>query len=222
MNRSTINRFSAVLGATAILLGVRKAGHTRVFSVAAGTGLLAYGVVAKSPHRPTQPESLEPPVIARVITVGKPRDELYRKWSDPQFMSELFGEGVQVSSEGEGRIRVRVDLPTGREITWTSHLVEQRQGSSFVWQTEPGAAVPHEMFIRFRDAQPAEWGTEVALGIRPLSDDSVTRAFVRLTDTVDEAMLSKVLRRFKSLVETGEMPTLSHNPAGRHRAFAAA
>jgi uncharacterized membrane protein len=157
-----------------------------------------------------------------VITVGKPRDELYRKWRDPQVMSDLFGDALQISSEGEGRIRAHMSLAGLREITWTSRLVEQNQGSSLVWRTDPGAAIPHEMFIRFRDAQPIEWGTEVSLGISPLSDGRITQAFVRLTAALDEAMLTKVLRRFKSLAETGEMPTLSHNPAGRHRALAAA
>ncbi|MEG9438516.1 hypothetical protein JAO29_20420 [Edaphobacter sp. HDX4] len=221
MNGSTVNRFaSAAVGTSAILLGLRQVGRTRVLSVAAGTGLLAYGALAKPPHR--QPVSLEPLAITRVITVGKPRDELFRMWRDPQVMSDLFGDVLQVSREGEGRIRLHMSLPGRREITWTSRLVEQGQGSSLLWRTDPGAAVPHEMFIRFRDAHPAEWGTEVTLGISPLSNDRVTKALVRLTDSVDEAMLTKVLRRFKSLVETGEMPTLSHNPAGRHRAIAAA
>ena len=158
MNGSAVNRFaSAAAGTTAILLGLRQGGRTKALSVAAGTGLLAYGALTKSPHRSNATRT-QPAAISRVITVGKSRDELYRKWRDPQVMSTLFGDGLQVSREGEGRIRVRMSLPGHRETTWTSRLIEQGQGSGLVWRTDPGAAVPHEMFIRFRDAQPAESG----------------------------------------------------------------
>jgi uncharacterized membrane protein len=222
MNGSTVSRFaSAAAGSVAVLLGLRQRGGTRVLCLTAGTGLLAYGAFAKELDRSPQQRSHESLAITRVITIGKRREELYREWRDPQIMSEVFGDAVQVSTEGEGRIRVHISLPGRHEIAWTSRLVEQDQGSSFLWRTDPGATVPHEMIIRLRDAQPTEWGTEVTLGISPLSDDTLTKAF-RLTHVVDQAMLTKLLRRFKSLVETGEIPTLSHNPAARHRAIAAA
>jgi len=222
MNVSKVNRSVPVtLGSAAILLGLRQGGRTRVLSVAAGTGLLAYAALATSPDQPSQQESREPRLISRVITVGKPRDQLYRKWCDPQLLSSLFGDALKLSVEGEGRIRMRMDVPGRRQMNWTSRLVEQVQNTSLVWRTDPGTTVPHEMFVGFRDAQPAEWGTEVTLGISLLSNDRLTRTLAQLTHLVDEAMLGKVLRRFKSLVETGEMPTLAHNPAARHRVLAA-
>ena len=222
MNGSKANRcVSAALGTATVLLGLRQSRRTRVFSVAAGAGLLAFAALAKSPVQSRGRGNPKPLSISRVISVGKPRDQLYRMWCDPKVLSDLFGDVLQVSREGEGRIRLRLSLPGRHEITWTSRLVEQDGHSKFLWRTEPGATMPHEMLLQFRDAQPAEWGTEVTLSISLLSDDGVTRTLVRLTDFVDEAMLMKVLRRFKSLVETGEMPTLAHNPAARHRAIAA-
>ena len=222
MNRYTPLRLaSAAVGSTAILLGLRQRGSSRVLSVAAGSGLLAYGALASSPLRSTERGHHQPVNLTSVITIGKPREELYRKLRDAQMMLEVFGDDVQVSSEGEGRIRVLISLPGRQKITWTSRLIEQDQGSSFLWRTDPGASVPHDMFIRLRDARPSEWGTVVTLGISPLSDGTLTNAFVRLTGSLDRTLLTRLLRRFKSLVETGEMPTLSRNPAGRHRAFAA-
>jgi len=221
MNGSTVSRCaSAAAGSAAVLVGLRQRGATRVLCVTAGTGLLAYGALTKGLDHSLRRPNHQSLAITRVITIGKGREELYRKWRDPEIMSKVFGDAVQVSPEGDGRIRVHINLPGQHEITWTSQLVEQDQGSSFLWRTDPGATVPHKMIIRLRDAQPTEWGTEVTLGISPLSDDTFTKAFVRLTHLVDEAMLMKLLRRFKSLVETGEIPTLSHNPAARKRAIA--
>ena len=223
MNRSTpIRLASAAVGCTAILLGLRQGGRSRVLSFAAGSGLLAYGVLAKSPHRSTARGRSQPASVTGVITIGKPREELYRKLSDPRIMQEVLGDAVQVSSEGKGRIRVQINLPGRQKIAWTSRMIEQDQGSGFLWRTEPGSMIPHEMFIRLRDARPSEWGTEVTLGLSPLSNGTLTSAFILLTRSLNRAMLTQLLRRLKSLVETGEMPTLSRNPAGRHRAVAAA
>lgn len=222
MNSSTIGRCTyATVGSAAVLLGLRKRGVARALSVAAGTGLIAYGTFAKSEQNATEHSGHSSQPAMGVVTIGKPRDELYRSLSDPATLSQIFGDAAKVSREGEGRIRVNVSLPGRHEITWTSRLIEQSQGSSFVWRTEPGATVPHEMFLRLRDARPSEWGTIVTLGIAPLSGGKLTKAFTRFSSSVNQAMLTKVLRRFKSLVETGEIPTLSHNPAARHRAFAA-
>jgi uncharacterized membrane protein len=211
---------STALGAAVILIGLRQRGGTRVLSLAAGAGLLAHASLAKAPHRSRRSSSLQPLSITRVTTVGSPRGELYTMWRDPQTLAKVFGSALCVEGENEGRIRVQANLPAGRALTWTSRLVAQEEGSSLVWRTDPGAAVPHEMFVRLRDARPAELGTEVTLGFAPLSDSGVAKAFLRLTHAVDQAVLTTVLHRFKSLAETAEMPTLSHNPAGRPRAFA--
>lgn len=212
---------SAAAGVTAIVAGAKKNGLTRALSVATGGLLLAYGALATSPRLRMQRDNRIPLAVTGVVTIGRPREELYRKLRDPETISELFGDALQVSTSGDGRIRKRLKVGN-REITWASRLVKDDEGSSLLWRTEPGAAIPHEMSVELRDAQPAEWGTEVRLRLSPLSDDVVTRSVLRITESVDQAMLRKVLRRFKALVESGEMPTLSHNPAGRHRTLAAA
>ena len=44
---------------------------------------------------------------------------------------------------------------------------------------------------------------------------SVGSALVKAVESVPRGIAGKALRRFKSLVETGEMPSLEHNPSGR-------
>ena len=135
MNRYTpIRLAAAAVGSTAILLGLRQRGRSRALSVAAGSGLIAYGALAKLLLRSTERVRHQPVSLTSVITIGTPREELYHKLRDPQMMLEVFGDDVQVSSEGEGRIRVLIKLPGRQKITWTSRLIEQDQGSSFLWR----------------------------------------------------------------------------------------
>ena len=199
-----------------------KRSMARIAIAAAGSVGIFLVVRKKATLRRGMNRRAKPTTISSVITVGKPKDELYRKWRDPEVMSEVFGGILQISGAGEGRIRVRARLPGGHAASWMSKVVQQQDGSSLRWRTDADAAVPYDMYLEFRDARPAEWGTEVTLGVSPLSHGSVAEGILEISKSMDEAVLMKVLRRFKALIESGEIPTLSHNPAGRPRALAAA
>ncbi|MDO9353764.1 MAG: hypothetical protein Q7T55_08715 [Solirubrobacteraceae bacterium] len=64
---------------------------------------------------------------------------------------------------------------------------------------------PDEVIMLFAQGRPG-WGNEAT-------------AEVRFTDAVPEMgaelLAGKLVRRFKSLVETGEVPTTAHNPSAR-------
>jgi uncharacterized membrane protein len=79
----------------------------------------------------------------------------------------------------------------------------------------PGTQIPNTGEIQFRP-QPNGMGTEVNLHMRfepPLG--AVGKALMRAFHPFPRAVAGKTLRRFKSLIETGEIPTLEHNPSGR-------
>jgi hypothetical protein len=84
------------------------------------------------------------------------------------------------------------------------------------------AAVPdlaEQVAARCRPATPASWGTEVTLVANAGgAAGAVAAAVPRLARPV----LLNLLLRFKALVETGEIPTLTRNPAGDHRVISAA
>ena len=62
--------------------------------------------------------------------------------------------------------------------------------------------------LSLRDA-PDGFGTEVTISVDPVADAD-------LPPLVTSAALFEALHRFKSLVETGEIPTLDRNPHARH------
>ena len=62
--------------------------------------------------------------------------------------------------------------------------------------------------MALRDA-PGDFGTEVTISVEPVDDADLPPMFTG-------AALVEVLHRFKSLVETGEIPTLDRNPHARH------
>ena len=83
------------------------------------------------------------------------------------------------------------------------------------WESDPGAALPSDGFIRFRPA-PADWGTEVTLGLHLFAPRRL-HGVSACKGLHPQVAAEKILRRFKSLAETGEVPTLVRQPAARRR-----
>jgi len=69
--------------------------------------------------------------------------------------------------------------------------------------------------LRWRSA-PGDRGTSVPLRVRfdPLGG-ALGDAAAKVAGVVPSMLADKALRRFKSLVETGEIPTIARQPAAR-------
>ena len=75
--------------------------------------------------------------------------------------------------------------------------------------------MPVEGLVRFHPAS-GDWGTVVTLRLQFDPPGGVLGgAALKLLGAAPGLLASKALRRFKSLVETGEIPTTDHQPAGR-------
>jgi len=100
-------------------------------------------------------------------------------------------------------------------MEWDTQIVEDRHGKLLRWESLEGAPLPNEGTVRFSPA-PGDWGTEAMLCLRfdPPGGPLGNRAVKRL-NIVPRVLADKILRRFKSLAETGEIPTLAYNPSAR-------
>lgn len=144
----------------------------------------------------------------RVLTLLRSPDEVYRAWHDPTFLTRSLALFADVTPAGSGRLRWALRLPSSRPLSWETESVEERPGELSSWRSRPGAALASSGELRLRPA-PAGRGTEATLSLQ----------FGPQTPALGGAALGlaveAVLRRFKSLAETGEIATLEHNPAAR-------
>jgi uncharacterized membrane protein len=156
--------------------------------------------------------------VERAITVGKSADELYRYWREPRNLSRIMGHFAEVTAVSEDRAHWSARGPLGRSMEWDSRVVEDRPGELLRWESLEGAELPNEGSVRFRPA-PGDRGTEVSLRFR--FDPPAGRlgdAASRLLVAASSALVARALRRSKSLIETGEIPTTEHNPSARANA----
>ena len=219
---------SGVLGGTLLLLGL---GRPRSLGAAAmmvaGGDLLyrsvsghchlyqALGVNTAEAGQERQAEaSAAEAEVRRAITVGKPADELYRLWLEPGTLPLVMAPFAEVTVDGE-QTRWVVDGPLGRSFEWQTHVKEDRPGRFLRWEPAEGSPLRQEGSVEFRTA-PGDRGSEVELQLRfEPPGGGLGQAITKLLGFVPRALVDKALHRFKSLAETGEVPTTERQPAAR-------
>jgi len=175
-----------VLGATAMdALGVLKLG------------------ASDSPHSPTSWDRLTPTTSS--IVVYRSPDEVYGFWHDftnfPRFMKNLDS----VTMVGDRRSHWKVLGPAGRTFEWDAETIEERPNELIRWRSLPGAEVENEGSVRFERA-PGGRGTLVRVNLRYRVPGGVLGdTIASLFGSAPGQEVSEDLRRFKQVLETGEV-----------------
>lgn len=144
-------------------------------------------------------------LAGRTVTIAKPRAELYAFWRDftklPAFMENVRS----VEKLDEKRSRWTIAAPGSSEIVFESTLTEERPNELLAWQSDENAEVRNSGRVTFKDA-PAGRGTEVSVTIAyDPPGGSAGRMVAKLFQTEPEIQARRDLKRFKQLMETGEI-----------------
>ena len=152
--------------------------------------------------------------LEATVTVNKPAADVYRFWrrleNHPRFVAHL----ESVVSTGNKRSHWVAKAPMQMPIEWDAEIIEERENALLSWRSLPGADVDNAGTVRFREL-PNSRGTEVRLRLDyspPGGMAGVTLA--RLFKALTERQLKEDLRRFKQIIEAGEMPTVADQPSG--------
>jgi uncharacterized membrane protein len=156
----------------------------------------------------------------RSITIGRDPAEVEALFRDPERLSRVFGHFAQLRPGPDGRTHWRVHGRDDAWLEWDAEPVDDRPGERLAWRSVPGAAVASDGEVRLRPAH-AGLGTVATLRLRvePPADASGTERLAPLPIPVGAVVL-KALHRAKSLLETGEVPTLEGSPSARGNAAA--
>jgi uncharacterized membrane protein len=150
----------------------------------------------------------------RAETIGRPAAELYAMWRDFQNLPRFMALVESVTPAGDGRTRWVAKMPRDREMEWEVEVTEERDNELIAWQSVSG---PIEMMgkVRFQEAPPGR-GTEVHLTLELTPPGGVIgEKIAGLFDEVTAETLQNEIRRFRQLVETGEVATTDGQPSGR-------
>ncbi len=197
---------------------VRLAGATAV--VAGVTALDVYASVeftrARRTRRLPMTTTRAVPLEASIL-INRPPEECYQFWHDfenlPRFMRSV--ESVHV--ESDRRSHWVAKAPGGIRIEWDSEIIDDTPNRLISWRSL-NADVPNAGSVHF-DPAPGGHGTLVRVR---MSHDMPTLSGIaaRLFGKVPERQVKEDLRRFKQIMETGEIPTTRGQPSGRRGLFA--
>lgn len=207
-------RWASLIGGGAmVLLGLRQRSLRGALTAIAG-GTLAYQA-AKSQGGIQEALGMNQAIkVEKTVTINKPADELYRFWHNfenlPNFMKHL--KSVTVLSDK--RSHWVANAPLGASVEWDADIIEDRENEFISWASVEGADVDNSGFVRFKPA-PGNRGTEVKVVIEYAPPGGVVAsAIAKLFGEEPEQQIGDELRRFKMLMEAGEIATTEGQPKG--------
>jgi uncharacterized membrane protein len=149
--------------------------------------------------------------VTHAVTVNRPIEEVYRFWRRLDEFPRFMGHLESVETFGERRSRWRAKGPAGSTFEWEAEITEDVENERIAWRSVPGSEVETSGSVRFERA-PGVRGTEVRLNLqyRPPAG-RLGRTIAWLFGEEPEQQVRDDLRRFKQIVETGEV-VLSEGP----------
>ncbi len=155
----------------------------------------------------------EAALVGRTVTINRPRAELYAFWRDFRNLA-LFMENVESVTPGDDRrSRWVVKAPAGKTVAWDSLLTEEVENELLAWESAPGADIKNAGRIEFKDGPPGR-GTEVtAIIVYEPPGGDLGKLIAKLFQKEPKIQARRELRRFKQLMETGEISTAKSQDA---------
>ncbi|GAA1322274.1 SRPBCC family protein [Pseudonocardia xinjiangensis] len=152
--------------------------------------------------------------VQAAITVNRPVGEVFDYWHDltnlPRFMAHL----EDVTLLGSDRSRWTAKAPAGVEVTWEAEITAHTAEELIAWRSVEGSAVATTGRVRFQPA-PGDRGTEVHVAIeyRPPAGRLGSTVAKMFGESPDQ-QIHDDLRRFKQVLETGEVVLSDGSPEG--------
>ncbi len=173
----------------------------------------AYGAVAGA-RRKTQTQFNTTIHVQKTFTIDRSPEELYNYWHNfenlPRFMKYL----KSVTTKDNRHSHWVAEGPMGVPVEWDAELIDERPGEYLVWRSLPGSAIGNQGSVEFRPA-PNGSGTEVTVALTYHNPGGkLGAAFAKMFGREPEQQVREDLRRFKALMETGEIPTVVGQPKG--------
>jgi uncharacterized membrane protein len=205
------------LAAGGALLYRGKSGHCGVYEkMGVDTAHTDGAQTAEAPQGSGKAQD-SPVKLAHAVTIDKPASELYAFWRDTANFSKFMPHIESVEASGS-RLKWTAQGPAGQKLHWESEIIEEKPGELLRWETKgtggiAGAALPMQGQLSLKELA-HDRGTEVKL---EMTYDPTAGALGAALATLFKALPSQFvlesLRRFKQLMETGEIAHAQNQPA---------
>lgn len=214
---SETERWASLIGGGAlVLIGLQQRSLRGVLTAIAGSGLLYQGMTKQSTVHKAQGvlQQAQDAVglnkgikVEKTVTINKPAEELYRFWRNfenlPRFMQHL----KSVTTYNDTRSHWIASAPLGNSVEWDADIIQAEENHLIAWASTENADIDNSGFVRFQPATGGR-GTEVKVVMEyNIPGGAVSAAIAKLLGEEPEQQIGDELRRFKMLMEAGEIAT---------------
>ncbi|SCL54707.1 Uncharacterized membrane protein [Micromonospora eburnea] len=148
------------------------------------------------------------------VTVNRTPQEAYRFWRDFENLPRFMYHVQSVRTTDGRRSQWTAKAPAGRSVRWEAEVVEERPNRLIRWRSVDGARVPNAGTVRFTPTDGGK-GTEIRVELEYAPPGRVLGALVaRAFGENPRQQIVDDLRRFKQVIETGEIARSDGTPDG--------
>ncbi len=153
--------------------------------------------------------------VRKSLNINRTPDECYRFWRNFENFPSFMQHVDEVQTIDATRSHWKVRAPLGRHVEWNAELSSDVPSQQLGWRTLEGAGIEHSGVVRFSPGIGGR-GTRVQVDLAyraPLGKAGAQMA--KLFGEEPSQQIEEDLRRFKQLIETGEIPTTTGQPSGQ-------
>lgn len=153
-------------------------------------------------------------VLESVIVNAKPA-RAFELWSRLENLPTFMRHLERVEQLGDDRSHWVARAPGGGTVEWDAEIVDETPGKVIAWRSVGESGIRNSGSVRFFE-EPAGRGTRLEVDLSYMPPLGGAGAMVaKLLGEEPSLQLKEDLRRFKQILETGEIPTTEGQSSGR-------
>ncbi len=153
-------------------------------------------------------------LIGRSVTINRPRQEVYTRWRDFARFPEFMDNVRRIEKIDDKKSRWTIEAPAGKTVELITELTHDVPGERIAWKSVEGSDIITAGEAIFSDAAPGR-GTIVQLVMTyDPPAGAIGKLVAKLFQREPNIQARRDLRRFKQLLETGEV-TVNASPSAR-------
>ena len=151
-------------------------------------------------------------LVTRAVTINRPAQELYDFWRDFSNLAQVMDNIVSIKTLDDRTSHWVVKGPAGKIYEWDAAVINDVPGKEITWKSTGDADVANSGRIRFDEV--AGRGTVVTATIAYAPPaGALGKVVAKVLQREPNVQARRDLRRFKQLMETGEIATNVRNRA---------
>lgn len=194
----------------------RKRGAISAIALTAigGADLYAALRATRSEGRPRHAGNHRHHTLRAAVTVQRSPQDVYNFWRDVENLPSFMYHLKSVTADADGRSHWVANAPVGQPVQWDAQITEDQPGRRIAWQSLPGSGIENGGSVDFAPDSSGK-GTEVRVTIGyQLPGGALAKAASTLLGESPDQQVNDDLRRFKQILETGQVLRSDGSPDG--------